>query len=368
MTSAGPLDPNGFPILPNMAQAGGGALASGAGNYFVAWSDSRVDSQGDLYAAHVSTAGMVLDPAPLILSAVANVSENEPALTFDGTNFFVAWYGALGAEGARVSTTGVSLDNPPIVLMSTTSPVTAPMQVASNGNQSVLVAYSRYDPDPVYTTYRVFVRFVSATPMTISPGCDGGACAICDPGSDAGQCAPVDAGQCAPGDAGECTPVDPCAGVSCDAGICHAGQCFSQAVPGQGLSFVTQPALTADCRGGPYHYAPAVTGATGAVTYALRAAPVGMSVDAPTGALTWQPAAAQVGSAAVELDAFDSVSFAAQRFDVAVMCAPSNDIVRCDCSSSEALLAAAGAALALLRTRTRRRARAPEPAAASARL
>jgi hypothetical protein len=84
-------------------------------NYLVAWVDRRSDSAGDIYAARVSPAGTVLDPAGIAVSAAPGVVEFNPAVAFDGTNHFVAWTDerrSTGGDiyGARVSRAGVVLD------------------------------------------------------------------------------------------------------------------------------------------------------------------------------------------------------------------------------------------------------------------
>ena len=112
---------------PERARPGGGlaistaandqsspALAFDGTNYLVAWEDGRSDGRSDIYGARVSPAGSVLDPGGLAISTAAS-SQYEPALTFDGTNYLVAWQDyrsgtSIDIYGARVSPAGSVLD------------------------------------------------------------------------------------------------------------------------------------------------------------------------------------------------------------------------------------------------------------------
>lgn len=90
-------------------------------NYMVVWHDSRNDGTTgwDVYGARVSKAGAVLDPDGFLISN-APQNQEHTAIAFDGTNYLVAWYdwrpnnnvdlGSLYA--ARVSPNGTVLDNP----------------------------------------------------------------------------------------------------------------------------------------------------------------------------------------------------------------------------------------------------------------
>ncbi|MEO0080107.1 MAG: hypothetical protein ABIK44_05470 [candidate division WOR-3 bacterium] len=91
-------------------------VASNGTDYLVVWSDRRDDSltAKDVYAARVTTQGVVLDPQGI---AIANLSENQewPGVASDGTNWLVVWedsrsVGDCNIYGARVSGTGIVLD------------------------------------------------------------------------------------------------------------------------------------------------------------------------------------------------------------------------------------------------------------------
>ena len=80
-------------------------------NYLVVWQEFHSGS-GDIYGTRVSRAGGVLDAGFAISNVPAN--QAEPALSFDGTNFFVVWAdgrsNAGDIYGTRVSRAGVVLD------------------------------------------------------------------------------------------------------------------------------------------------------------------------------------------------------------------------------------------------------------------
>jgi hypothetical protein len=83
-------------------------------NYLVAWEDRRSDS--DIYATRVNQSGVVLDTTGIAISATLDVQEEEPSVAFDGTNYLVVWddYRNSGSNadiyGARVNQSGVVVD------------------------------------------------------------------------------------------------------------------------------------------------------------------------------------------------------------------------------------------------------------------
>jgi hypothetical protein len=88
-------------------------VAYGEGNYLIVWNDFRTTFP-DIYAARVSTEGILLDTIKIPLSTVIN-AQWYPKVIFDGSNYFVVWYDDRGTSsfdiyGARVSLNGVVLD------------------------------------------------------------------------------------------------------------------------------------------------------------------------------------------------------------------------------------------------------------------
>ena len=99
------------------------AIAFDGVNFLVAWRDTRNRSgpseDTDIYGTRVSTAGTVLDPSGIAITAAPNM-QGEPQLTFDGTNYLAVWADArrylpqtqppLDVFGTRVSPAGELLD------------------------------------------------------------------------------------------------------------------------------------------------------------------------------------------------------------------------------------------------------------------
>jgi hypothetical protein len=170
-------DVQGIPISTATGPQTSPAIAFGGGQYLVTWDDGRTNTTNpDIYAARVSPAGTVLDPNGIAIStatgsqripAVAygsgqflvvyqngiqtsgdifgqlvdatgalvgssipisatGASEADPAVTSDGTNFFVAWDTGTDVRGARVTGAGVVSDQQGIDICITTSIQTNP--------------------------------------------------------------------------------------------------------------------------------------------------------------------------------------------------------------------------------------------------
>jgi hypothetical protein len=108
------LDPAGFPICTAIKHQWNPSIAFDGTNYLVTWDDQR-NSSHKIYGARVSISGSVLDTAGIEISIGAGQKYN-PALAFDGTNYFVVWEDGrnstydLDIYGSRVSTQGNVLD------------------------------------------------------------------------------------------------------------------------------------------------------------------------------------------------------------------------------------------------------------------
>ena len=94
----------------------------GGGNFMVVWYDYRHStSYADIYGARVSAAGKVLDTAGIPISR-ATRTQAMPQLAFDGANFLVVWYdyrlhsSYCDIYAARVSGAGVLLDKNGILI------------------------------------------------------------------------------------------------------------------------------------------------------------------------------------------------------------------------------------------------------------
>lgn len=115
------LDPSGLPISTASGDQKEPVVASDGTGWLVAWTDSRGGSSSDIYGARVSSTGQVLDPGGLPLAAGSN-TEYSPGLSFDGTQYLLAWAGSsrwtidYGVFASRLSTDGKVLDTPALRL------------------------------------------------------------------------------------------------------------------------------------------------------------------------------------------------------------------------------------------------------------
>jgi hypothetical protein len=92
-------------------------------NYLVIWRDTRTGSgpspDTDIFGTRVAPNGTVLDTAGIAISTAPNV-QDEPQLTFDGTNYFAVWTDTrryppvtqppVDVFGTRISPAGALLD------------------------------------------------------------------------------------------------------------------------------------------------------------------------------------------------------------------------------------------------------------------
>ncbi|AKT38185.1 MYXO-CTERM sorting domain-containing protein [Chondromyces crocatus] len=110
----GILDPGGFPIAPATSTTRNPAATFDGTHFVVAWLDAGTR------LARVDTAGTVLDPGGLLLDPglpAYNDGNARAALASDGTNTLVVWQASdRRIHGVRVDPGGVALDVPPLHL------------------------------------------------------------------------------------------------------------------------------------------------------------------------------------------------------------------------------------------------------------
>jgi hypothetical protein len=111
-TSGEVLDPEGIDVLSGVQFGVGPAVTFDGTNYFVVWTGSGIGS--DIYAARISESGTVLDPSGINVTMLLD-SQWGPSVAFDGANYFVVWEDYWSAPlpniyGARVDTSGTVLD------------------------------------------------------------------------------------------------------------------------------------------------------------------------------------------------------------------------------------------------------------------
>lgn len=107
------LDAAGIPISTVMgsSQYSASVAANGA-DWLVTWRDDRAGTGlDDIYAARVSSTGMVLDPMGIPVNTAMGF-QMAPAVSADGTNWLVVWRDVTSTEirGARVAPNATVLD------------------------------------------------------------------------------------------------------------------------------------------------------------------------------------------------------------------------------------------------------------------
>jgi large repetitive protein len=131
------------------------AVAFDGTNNLVVWADTR--SGSDIYGARLTPSGASLDGTGFVISAAPG-AQFTPAVTFDGTDFFVVWAdGRAGSGsriyGARVTTGGVVRDRQGVRLSSAFG---TPEQEASVTRTEPAVAFDGSNHLVVWTAFGFF--------------------------------------------------------------------------------------------------------------------------------------------------------------------------------------------------------------------
>jgi hypothetical protein len=87
------------------------AVTSNGTDFFVAWSDKRSGGDAGVRGVRVTAGGVVADATP-IDPTIGSGPEDFPAVASDGTGYFLAWANIGSVYGVRVSTAGMVLDSP----------------------------------------------------------------------------------------------------------------------------------------------------------------------------------------------------------------------------------------------------------------
>jgi hypothetical protein len=141
------LDPGGLAISTAEREQLTPTVAFDGTNYFVAWADYRSGSNTDIYGTRVTPAGAVLDPGGIPISTPTDYQDS-PALSFDGTNYLVAWRDCCsdaGIYGARVSPAGAVLDPSGIPISSAANEQRDPSVAFDGSNYLVAWGERGYD-------------------------------------------------------------------------------------------------------------------------------------------------------------------------------------------------------------------------------
>jgi hypothetical protein len=110
-TSGTVLDPAGLAICTNTANQITPAAAAHEGDALVVWTDYRNGTASDIYGAHVTAGGEVLEPTGIEICRAPN-SQSAPAVAANGTEHLVVWTDArngtanLDIYAARVTQSG----------------------------------------------------------------------------------------------------------------------------------------------------------------------------------------------------------------------------------------------------------------------
>jgi hypothetical protein len=142
------------------------AVASDGNAFLVVWEDCGTHwPNADIVATRVTSGGEILDPSGIIISMTADAAEELPSITFDGTNYLVAWRRTTGPAGelyaSRITPEGVVLD-PGGILISEISPYSgicisfgpSSGELIDPKRQSLML-YSKYEAEP-YNSPRIF--------------------------------------------------------------------------------------------------------------------------------------------------------------------------------------------------------------------
>ncbi len=138
------LDTTGIPISTANHVQKGPAIAFDGQNYLVVWQDSR-NLGWDIYGTLVNQDGMVLDTIGIAIST-APFYQMEPAVTFDGLNYIVAWHVEYSASnyhifGAKLNREGEVIDS--FVVSDQPGNQTSPALAHGQENQ-ILITYSGF--------------------------------------------------------------------------------------------------------------------------------------------------------------------------------------------------------------------------------
>src|SRR5207249_2933509 len=132
--------PDGFNIGLGFS---GPAIAFDGTNYLVVWghfvpSDADPSGGYDIFGAHVTKQGQVLDDPALTIFAAAG-EQYSPSVAFDGVNYLVVWHDRrddvdVNIMGSRITTAGVNIDPDGIAISTAPGVQDTPTVVFAAGN------------------------------------------------------------------------------------------------------------------------------------------------------------------------------------------------------------------------------------------
>ncbi|WP_437550013.1 MYXO-CTERM sorting domain-containing protein [Sorangium sp. So ce367] len=160
------LDPRGIPISTGPGAQEQPAISWDGTNYLVAWSDHQTGTNSQVYATRVSPLGSVLNPGGMLLNPGYR-GGGSPSIAFDGARHLVVWIGVppdsatSSLVGTFVTPEGVATIAPAFTGISGSSPVVA------SARGSFVVAWSRYNSGTL--DYEVRMSRVSAAGGILDP-------------------------------------------------------------------------------------------------------------------------------------------------------------------------------------------------------
>ena len=147
------LEPAGIPISTT-ASSGFPRIAFDGTNYLVVWQDSRSGTSSDIYGARVSLQAGACKTTTRGSSSGRRLTPGPPSVASDGTNYLVAWQDARGATldiyGARVSQAGVVQEPAGILISGATNDQQAPSVAYGGTNYLVAWQDARGATDDIY--------------------------------------------------------------------------------------------------------------------------------------------------------------------------------------------------------------------------
>ncbi|MCK4343253.1 MAG: hypothetical protein KAY37_16185 [Phycisphaerae bacterium] len=147
-TNGDVLDPNGFPLCQATATQTFPDVASSNTKYLIVWEDTRAGNS-DVYGAFYDPDGLGVMPDFPICSIGGD--QQEPVVTWDGSNFLVAWHdsrsGSRDIFAARVTTNGTVLDPDGFAVAVTIEHENHPALVTDEDGNSLLAYQLRLDWD-----------------------------------------------------------------------------------------------------------------------------------------------------------------------------------------------------------------------------
>jgi phosphoribosylformylglycinamidine (FGAM) synthase PurS component len=159
------LDPAGVPVSTGTANEQYPALSGSGDGWLAVWQDYR-NGGSDIYCARITPAGNVLDTAGLAVASLSG-DQNYPAAAFDSI-WLVAWADQRSGDGdiyaARLNSDGDVLDSAGFVVSAAARQQTSPAVCATAGRFFVAWDDARSYPD-----YEVYASRVTRSGAVLEP-------------------------------------------------------------------------------------------------------------------------------------------------------------------------------------------------------